>query len=201
MPIVPGLLANPNVESNSKLVSPIHRTWGILNPCWPALPYSIDRRCLLLHGTWSHLWYIQRSMYAHSLICISYRTSEIEYCSLFLSFHCNKYYQHTSACITSSLHFTDVNINVYIYLCCANNACKWFNIVLTSSYILICVCVLHVSQAFSTSILFTKYLHHTIYILLASSSVLWNHKTDDTWLTPLIIVMSEYYVPQYDVTI
>jgi hypothetical protein len=29
--------------------------------------------CLLLHGTWSHLWYIQRSVYAHSLICISYR--------------------------------------------------------------------------------------------------------------------------------
>jgi hypothetical protein len=42
--------------------------------------------CLLLHGTWSHLWYIQRSVYAHSLICISYRTFEIEYCSLYLSF-------------------------------------------------------------------------------------------------------------------
>jgi hypothetical protein len=29
---------------------------------------------------WSHLWYIQRSVYAHSLICISYRTYEIDYC-------------------------------------------------------------------------------------------------------------------------
>jgi hypothetical protein len=32
-------------------------------------------------------WYIQRSGYAHSLICISYRTYKIDYCSLFLSFH------------------------------------------------------------------------------------------------------------------
>jgi hypothetical protein len=50
--------------------------------------WSIDRGCLLLHGTWSHLWYIQRSVYAHPLICFSYWTCEIEYCSLFLSFHC-----------------------------------------------------------------------------------------------------------------
>jgi hypothetical protein len=35
----------------------------------------------------SHLWYIQRTVYAHSLICISYRTYEIDYCSLLLSFH------------------------------------------------------------------------------------------------------------------
>jgi hypothetical protein len=50
--------------------------------------WSINRGCLLLHGTWSHLWYIQRSMNAHSLICISYNwTYEIEYFSLFLSFH------------------------------------------------------------------------------------------------------------------
>jgi hypothetical protein len=49
--------------------------------------WSIDRGCLHLHGTWSHLWYIQRSVYAHSLICISYWTYDIEYCSLFLSFH------------------------------------------------------------------------------------------------------------------
>jgi hypothetical protein len=49
--------------------------------------WSIDRGCLLLHGTWSHLWHIQRSVYAHSLICISYWTYEIEYCSLFLTFH------------------------------------------------------------------------------------------------------------------
>jgi hypothetical protein len=41
--------------------------------------------CLLLHGTWSHLYYIQRSLYAHYLNCISYRTYEINYCS-FLSF-------------------------------------------------------------------------------------------------------------------
>jgi hypothetical protein len=49
--------------------------------------WSIYRGCLLLHGTWSHIWYIQRSVYAHCLICISFRTYEIEYCSLFLSFH------------------------------------------------------------------------------------------------------------------
>jgi hypothetical protein len=49
--------------------------------------WSIDRGCLPLHDIWSHLWYIQRSVYAHSLNCISYRTCEIEYCSLFLSFH------------------------------------------------------------------------------------------------------------------
>jgi hypothetical protein len=48
--------------------------------------WSIDRGYSLLHGTWSHLWYIQRSVYAHSLIYISYRTYEIEYCSIFLSF-------------------------------------------------------------------------------------------------------------------
>jgi hypothetical protein len=49
--------------------------------------WSIDRGCLLIHGTWSHLWYIQRSVCACSPICISYRTYYIEYCSLFLSFH------------------------------------------------------------------------------------------------------------------
>jgi hypothetical protein len=47
----------------------------------------VGRGCLLLHGTWSHLWCIQRSVYAHSLICISYRAYEIDYCLLFLSFH------------------------------------------------------------------------------------------------------------------
>jgi hypothetical protein len=41
--------------------------------------WSIDRGCLLLHGTWSH----QRSVYDLSLICISYWTFEIEYCSVF----------------------------------------------------------------------------------------------------------------------
>jgi hypothetical protein len=55
--------------------------WGARR-VWP-----VGRGCLLLHGTWSHLWYIQRSVYAHSLICISYRTNEIDYWSLFLSFH------------------------------------------------------------------------------------------------------------------
>jgi hypothetical protein len=30
--------------------------------------WSIARGYLLFHGTWSHLWYIQRSVYAHSLI-------------------------------------------------------------------------------------------------------------------------------------
>jgi hypothetical protein len=49
--------------------------------------WSIDRGYLLLHGTCSHLWYIQRSVYVHSLIGISFWTYEIEYCSLFLSFH------------------------------------------------------------------------------------------------------------------
>jgi hypothetical protein len=49
--------------------------------------WSIDSGCLLLHGTWSHLWCIRWSMYAHFLICFSYRTYEIECCSSFLSFH------------------------------------------------------------------------------------------------------------------
>jgi hypothetical protein len=40
----------------------------------PRRVWSINRGCLLLHGTWSHAWYIQRSVYAHSLICFSYRT-------------------------------------------------------------------------------------------------------------------------------
>jgi hypothetical protein len=59
--------------------------------------WSIDRGCLLLHGTWSHLWYIQRSVNSHSLICISHWTYEIEYCLLFLSFHM----------YSCSLHFSD----------------------------------------------------------------------------------------------
>jgi hypothetical protein len=33
--------------------------------------WLIDRGCLLLHGTWYHLWYIQRSVYARSLVCNS----------------------------------------------------------------------------------------------------------------------------------
>jgi hypothetical protein len=52
---------------------------------WP-----MNRGCLLLHGTWSHLWYVQRSVYAHSLICISCGTYEIDYWWLFLSFHQTK---------------------------------------------------------------------------------------------------------------
>jgi hypothetical protein len=48
----------------------------------PRRVWSIDRGCLLLHGTWSHLWYIQRSVYAHSLICISYWTYVISYTDL-----------------------------------------------------------------------------------------------------------------------
>jgi hypothetical protein len=39
--------------------------------------WLVDWGCLLLHGTWSHGGYMQRSMYAHSLICIFYRTNEI----------------------------------------------------------------------------------------------------------------------------
>jgi hypothetical protein len=46
----------------------------------------VSRGCLLLYGTWSQLWYIQMSVYAHSLNCISYGTYEIDYWSLFLSF-------------------------------------------------------------------------------------------------------------------
>jgi hypothetical protein len=63
---------------------------------WP-----VNRGCSLLHGTWSHLWHIERSVYAHSLICISYRTYEIDYCSLFLSFH----EKNTSAESTTSIYF------------------------------------------------------------------------------------------------
>jgi hypothetical protein len=33
---------------------------------------------LLPLGTWSHLWYIQRYVFAHSLICIFFRTYEID---------------------------------------------------------------------------------------------------------------------------
>jgi hypothetical protein len=51
--------------------------WGSQRD-WP-----VNRGCLFLHGSWSHLWYIQRSVYAHSLICISDGTYEIDYCSLF----------------------------------------------------------------------------------------------------------------------
>jgi hypothetical protein len=40
--------------------------------------WSIDRGCLLLHGTWSHFWYIERFRVSHSLICISYWTYENE---------------------------------------------------------------------------------------------------------------------------
>jgi hypothetical protein len=25
--------------------------------------WLVDRGCLLLHGTWSHLWYIERSLF------------------------------------------------------------------------------------------------------------------------------------------
>jgi hypothetical protein len=42
---------------------------------------------LHLLGIWSHLWYIQRSAYAHSQICISYRTYKVDCSSLFMSFH------------------------------------------------------------------------------------------------------------------
>jgi hypothetical protein len=62
-------------------------TRGLGFSCLIRRLWSINRGCLLPHGTWSHLWYIQRSVYDHSLIYFSYRTYEIEYCSLFLSFH------------------------------------------------------------------------------------------------------------------
>jgi hypothetical protein len=58
---------------------------------------------LLLHGTWSHFWYIQRSVYAHSLICISYKTYEIDYWSLFLSFR-----QFDAAEVTNWTRIQDV---------------------------------------------------------------------------------------------
>jgi hypothetical protein len=38
------------------------------------LVWPVSRGCLLLKCTWSHLSYIQRCVYDHSLICISYRT-------------------------------------------------------------------------------------------------------------------------------
>jgi hypothetical protein len=41
--------------------------------------------CMLISAIATSI--IQRSVYAHSLICISYWTYEIDYCSLFLSFH------------------------------------------------------------------------------------------------------------------
>jgi hypothetical protein len=74
---------------------------------------SIDRGCLLLHDTWYHLWYIQRSMYAHSLICISYRTYEIDHCSLFLSFHGNA---GCDGCVRWWFRFTCNSICLTIYL-------------------------------------------------------------------------------------
>jgi hypothetical protein len=54
----------------------------------------VGRGCLLLQGTWPYLWYIQRSVYAHSLISISYfchsnklpnRTPTFEYPKLFMT--------------------------------------------------------------------------------------------------------------------
>jgi hypothetical protein len=51
---------------------------------WLTAVVTDQKGCLLLHGTWSHLWYIQRSVCTHSLICISFRTYEIDYCSLFI---------------------------------------------------------------------------------------------------------------------
>jgi hypothetical protein len=61
----------------------VYRTWK-----WGSRRvWLVNRGCLLLHGTWSHHLCIQRSVYAHSLICISYKTNEIDYWSLFLSFH------------------------------------------------------------------------------------------------------------------
>jgi hypothetical protein len=68
------------------ILTTVHSVYLIWKKGSPRV-WLIYRGCLLLHGTWSHLWYIQRSLYAHSLICTSYRTYEIEYCSLFLSFH------------------------------------------------------------------------------------------------------------------
>jgi hypothetical protein len=50
------------------IVMPFLTHWSWLRRVWP-----VNRGCLLLLGTWSHLWYIQRSVYAHSLICMSYR--------------------------------------------------------------------------------------------------------------------------------
>jgi hypothetical protein len=76
-----GLFCLPNLDTLI-LTTDFYVWYGVHGGC--------DRsagRCLLLHGTWSHLWYIQRSVYVHSLICISYRIYEIDYCSLFLSFH------------------------------------------------------------------------------------------------------------------
>jgi hypothetical protein len=42
---------------------------------------------VLTIGTWSYLWYIQRSVLPHFLICISYRFYEIGVCSLCKPFY------------------------------------------------------------------------------------------------------------------
>jgi hypothetical protein len=62
------------------------RTVYLIWKCGSRRVWPVSRGCLLLHGTWSHLWCIQRSVYAHFMNCISYRTYEIDYCSLLLSF-------------------------------------------------------------------------------------------------------------------
>jgi hypothetical protein len=73
-----GLFRLPNLDT---LV--LTKYW-FLRLTWGARQVQpVGRGCLLLYGTWSHLWYIQRSVYAHSLICISYTTYAIDNCSLF----------------------------------------------------------------------------------------------------------------------
>jgi hypothetical protein len=69
----------------------IHWSWLRLVPVemwkWGSRwVWTVNRGCLHHQGTWSHLWYFQRSVYAHSLNCVSYRTYEIDYCLLFFTF-------------------------------------------------------------------------------------------------------------------
>jgi hypothetical protein len=48
--------------------------------------WLVSRGCLLLHGTWSHLWLFRGPCLPYSQICISYKICEIDDCSLFMSF-------------------------------------------------------------------------------------------------------------------
>jgi hypothetical protein len=59
----------------------LHLKW-CARRSWP-----VNKGCLFLLGTWSYIWYIQMSvLFAHFLICTSYRTHEIDDCSLFLPY-------------------------------------------------------------------------------------------------------------------
>jgi hypothetical protein len=60
----------------------IYLIWKNWWRVWP-----INRKSIPLLDTWSHLWYIQRSVFANSQICISYMIQEIDNWLLYQSFH------------------------------------------------------------------------------------------------------------------